>query len=164
MLLAGSKPGADPVLHRVALLQAGSYFTYQIMENVCVLADHDIIPKSFVARLNRGSPTTARLYLIAYRFWLAGVSCDFLRLAREAQLERKKRAARGSAAAAFAEEDARVDRRWWIDLVIAGAWFPMALHYSSSSGGLPGWNVGWMGVCGLVAGGERIRGLWKATA
>jgi hypothetical protein len=48
--------------------------------------------------------------------------------------------------------------------MIAGAWFPMALHFSSSTGGLPGWNLGWMGLCGLVAGGGRAKALWAATA
>ncbi|KAJ4294206.1 hypothetical protein N0V90_007896 [Kalmusia sp. IMI 367209] len=163
-LLAGPKPGADLVLHRIALLQASSYFTYQLLENICVLADHTVIPSSFIARLNRGTPTTARLYTIAYRSWLAGVSCDFLRLAREAQNISRKRAARSDDERVEAkEEDERVDKRWWMDLAIAGAWFPMALHFSSLTGGVPGWHMGWMGVCGLVAGGERMRGLWRAT-
>ena len=70
----------------------------------------------------------------------------------------------GRAVAAYQdEEDKKVDAKWWMDLVIASAWLPMALHYSSSSGGIPGWNLGWMGLCGLVAGGQRAQGLWRAT-
>lgn len=169
----GPKPGSDPVLYRIALAQATSYFTYQILENVCVLADHGVVSPSFISFLNRSSKAkvasagTARLYGIAYRFWLAGVSCDFLRLAREAQTIKAKRAARtyeDKAVAGIKEEDEREDRRWWMDAIIASAWFPMALHFSDVTGGVPGWNLGWMGVCGLVAGGERMRGLWKATA
>jgi len=158
------------VLHRIATLQASSYLTYQALENVSVLADCAAVPSSFIARINRGDPSTARVYLWAYRFWLSGVSCDFLRLAREAQLERRRREARkkmqqdGRAVAAYQdEEDKKVDAKWWMDLVIASAWLPMALHYSSSSGGIPGWNLGWMGLCGLVAGGQRAQGLWRAT-
>jgi hypothetical protein len=158
------------VLHRIATLQASSYLTYQALENVSVLADCAAVPASFIARINKGDPSTARIYLWAYRFWLSGVSCDFLRLAREAQLEGRRRAARehmkedGRAVAAYQdEEDKKVDAKWWMDLVIASAWLPMALHYSSSSGGLPGWNLGWMGLCGLVAGGQRVQGLWRAT-
>lgn len=144
-LLAGPKPGADKILHRIAALQASSYFTYQALENISFLADCSAIPARFVARINKGDPSTARLYLWAYRFWLAGVSCDFLRLAREAQLEGRRRAARaqmredGRAVAVYQEEeDRKVDRKWWMDFVIASAWMPMALHYSSSGGGLPG--------------------------
>ncbi|KAJ4356521.1 uncharacterized protein N0V89_004555 [Didymosphaeria variabile] len=166
-LMAGPKPGSDVVLHRIAVVQATSYFAYQILENICVLADHGVVPPSFIAKLNRRDPTTARLYTTAYRLWLAGVSCDFLRLAREAQNINAKRAARGQeekGEVAVREEDERVDRRWWMDAAIAVAWFPMALHFSGVTGGVPGWHLGWMGVCGLVAGGERMRGLWKMTA
>lgn len=165
--MAGPKPGSDVVLHRIALAQASSYFVYQVLENLCVLADHGVVPPAVIARLNRRDPTTGRLYTTAYRFWLAGVSCDFLRLAREAQNLNTKRAARSSvekSEVGVREEDERVDRRWWMDAAIASAWFPMALHFSGVTGGVPGWNIGLMGVCGIVAGGERMRGLWKATA
>ncbi|KAF2449041.1 hypothetical protein P171DRAFT_518460 [Karstenula rhodostoma CBS 690.94] len=165
-LMAGPKPGSDTVLHKIAVAQASSYFAYQLLENICVLADHGVVPASFVARLNRSEPTTTRLYTTAYRFWLVGVSCDFLRLAREAQNIGAKRAARGveEKGVQVREEDEAIDRRWWMDAAIAAAWFPMALHFSNVTGGVPGWHAGWMGVCGLVAGGERMRGLWGATA
>ncbi|KAF1961839.1 hypothetical protein CC80DRAFT_463304 [Byssothecium circinans] len=171
LLAQGPKPGNDEVLHRIATLQASSYLFYQALENICLLADCGAVPASFVARINRGDGSTARVYLVAYRAWLAGISCDFLRLAREAQLERRRREARRmlreqghELAYGQAEEDARVDRKWWNDLMIACAWFPMALHFSKAPEGLPGWNLGIMGVCGLVAGGQRVRGLWRATA
>ncbi|KAH6507458.1 hypothetical protein HBI56_152210 [Parastagonospora nodorum] len=170
-LLAGPKPGADVVLHRIALLQATSYATYQALENICLLADSGVISPSFIARINQADPKTARLYLWAYRAWLGGVSCDFLRLGREWQLEAKRRATRrqmvadGRAIAEYQdEEDKKFDGRWWTDAMIASAWLPMALHFSSATGGLPGWNLGWMGVCGLVAGGTRVKALWRSTA
>lgn len=169
-LLAGPKPGADPVLHRIALTQCLSYITYQFLENISVLADNGVVSPRVIALLNRGNPTTARVYLWAYRAWLGGVSCDFVRLAREAQLEGRRRATRkqmkeeGHEVAIYQdEEDARTDKRWWTDLMIASAWLPMALHFSSDKGGLPGWNLGFMGLCGLVAGSARARGLWEGT-
>jgi hypothetical protein len=61
------------------------------------------------------------------------------------------------------EEDGKWDRRWWGDLVVAGAWLPMAWHYSSETGGVPGWNLGWMGLCGVVAGSGRVGKLWEGT-
>lgn len=170
-LLTGPKPGADPVLHRIALLQASSYFTYQALENVCLLADSGVVSPSFIARINRGDSKTARLYLWAYRAWLGGVSCDFLRLGREWQMESKRRATRkqmkedGRAVAEYQdEEDGKFDSRWWTDAMIASAWLPMALHFSDATGGVPGWNLGWMGLCGMVAGSTRVKALWASTA
>ena len=144
-----------------------------MLENICLLADKGVISPSVVAFFNRTfkastpNSSTVRLYSIAYRFWLAGISCDFLRLAREAQNIESKRAARtyaDKAVAGVREADESEDRRWWMDAVIAGAWFPLALHFSDITGGVPGLHMGWMGVCGLLAGGERIRQLWGATA
>ena len=134
-----------------------------------MLADHGIVSKKVIALLNRGNPATARVYTWAYRAWLGGVSCDFVRLAREYQIERKRRAVRshmrqeGKAVAEYQdEEDKAFDQRWWTDLMIASAWLPMALHYSSDTG-IPGWNLGVMGICGLVAGGGRTKALWRGT-
>jgi hypothetical protein len=170
-LASGPKAGADVVLHRIALLQASSYFAYQALENISLLADSGVVSPRVISTLNRGDSKTARLYLWAYRAWLGGVSCDFLRLMREWQLEGRRRAVRqqmvadGRAVAEYQdEEDKKFDSRWWTDFVIASAWLPMALHYSSSSGGLPGWNLGWMGACGLVAGSTRMKALWASTA
>ncbi|CAI6337253.1 unnamed protein product [Periconia digitata] len=166
----GPKPGADPVLHRIAVLQASGYFIFQALENICVLVDHGIVSSGVVAALNRGERTTARVYKVAFRAWLGAILCDFLRLGREAQIEGRRREARRKLQADGHEiainqdeEDAKVDRKWWSDLIIASAWLPMAAHFGSSNG-IPGWNIGAMGVCGLVAGGERFVGLWKATA
>jgi hypothetical protein len=170
-LVRGPKADADAVLHRIALLQASSYFTYQALENVGLLADSGVISPVTIARINRGDPTTARLYTWAYRAWLGGVSCDFLRLAREWQVEGKRRSVRkqmqseGRALAEYQDvEDAKFDKKWWTEAMIASAWLPMALHFSSATGGVPGWNLGWMGLCGLVAGGGRMKALWAGTA
>lgn len=62
------------------------------------------------------------------------------------------------------DEDAKFDKRRWTDLMIASAWFPMAYHFSSSTGGIPGWNLGFMGACGLVAGSTRAKAIWASTA
>ena len=77
LLAQGPKPGSDAVLHRIATLQASSYLLYQILENICVLADCGAVPPSFIARINRGDSTTERVYLVAFRAWLCGVTCDF---------------------------------------------------------------------------------------
>ncbi|KAF2465744.1 uncharacterized protein BDR25DRAFT_269830 [Lindgomyces ingoldianus] len=168
-LLADRKADTDPVLHRIALLQCLSYIAYQALENISVLADNGILSKNFVALINRGDPTTARIYRLGYTAWLGGISCDFLRLAREAQLESRRRVVRkrmqeeGKAVAEGQEElDMRTDAKWWTDLMICSAWFPIAWQFSSTKG-IPGWNSGWMGLCGLVAGSSRVQALWGAT-
>ena len=93
-LASGPKAGTDVVLHRIAMLQASSYFSYQALENISLLADSGVIGPRFISTLNRGDSKTARLYLYAYRCWLGGVSCDFLRLMREWQLESRRRVTR----------------------------------------------------------------------
>ncbi|EUC45086.1 hypothetical protein COCMIDRAFT_96534 [Bipolaris oryzae ATCC 44560] len=170
-LASGPKPGTDVVLHRIATLQAMSYFVYQLLENISLLADSGVISPRVVSALNRGDPKTARLYLYTYRCWLGGVSCDFLRLMREWQIEGRRRLTRqqmvseGKAIAEYQDdEDKKFDKRWWTDFVIASAWFPMALHFSSANGGIPGWNLGIMGACGLIAGSTRMKALWASTA
>ncbi|KAF1942822.1 amidase signature enzyme [Clathrospora elynae] len=170
-LVSGPKAGADVVLHRIALLQASSYFTYQVLENISLLADSGVLSSRVISTINRGDAKTERVYLWAYRAWLGGVSCDFLRLAREWQLEGRRRVTRqqmvseGKAVAVYQdEEDKKFDSKWWTDFVIASAWLPMALHFSSVTGGLPGWNLGWMGACGLFAGSTRLKGLRRHAA
>ena len=82
ILLAGPKPGADVVLHRIALLQASSYFTYQALENISLLADSGVVGPAFISAINRGDSKTARVYLWAYRAWLGGgpVACRIGRM------------------------------------------------------------------------------------
>ncbi|KAF1927382.1 uncharacterized protein M421DRAFT_421784 [Didymella exigua CBS 183.55] len=170
-LLDGCKPGSDVVLHRVAILQASSYLTFQVLENISFLADSGVVGPAFISAINRGDSKTARLYLWSFRAWLSGLSCDVVRLAREWQLESRRRTTRarmqaeGRAVAEYQdEEDAKFNRKWWTDAMIVSAWLPMALHFSSSTGGLPGWNLGFTGLCGVVAGSTRLSQLWASTA
>lgn len=93
-----------------------------------------------------------------------------MRLAREAQLEGRRREARrklredGREVAAYQDEqDKQFNHKWWMDLMIASAWAPMAWHFSSTGGGVPGWNLGWMGLCGLIPAGHKFMSLWDAT-
>ena len=95
---------------------------------------------------------------------MGGVLCDFVRLAREAQLERNKRSQRaGSSEVSTKEEDEKTDARWWSDLVVPMSWIPVAVQFSTV-GGIPGFNLGIMGACGAMAGLSRTAGLWAATA
>jgi hypothetical protein len=94
------------------------------------------------------------------------VLCDFVRLAREAQLEKQKRANRVESekqGVSVLEEDQKADAQWWSEAVVPAAWFPMALHCALENG-LPGFNLGVMGMSGGIAGLGKFAKLWQATA
>lgn len=164
-LLQGPKPGQDEILWATALAQCTLYGVFQLLENIAVLQDGGVLQKSVTARWNP-SGDTARIKLWSYRSWFAGVLCDFVRLAREAQLERSKRARRSYAEAKsieVREEDAKTDIKWWTELIVPIGWFPLALHCSLEAG-LPNFNLGIMGMSGFTAGLSRTAALWAATA
>ena len=94
---------------------------------------------------------------------MAGVCCDFVRLAREAQLEMAKRSEKGEKGVATTEEEKKVDQKWWSELVVPLSWMPVAIQFSTE-GGLPWFNLGIMGLGGGIAGLGRTAGLWAATA
>jgi len=162
-LLRGPKPDQDRVLYAIALAQCLAYVTYQALENVAVLIDNNVLSKDLGARLLRGGAPvpTQRIYRLAYRAWLVGVLCDLPRLAREAHLERERRANR-TASPKDAGEDDMIDAKWWRDLLVPCAWLPVSLHFNLDKG-LPGMNLGIMGLCGAVAGSGRMAALWAAT-
>jgi len=168
-LLKGPKADDDVFLHRIAVTQCIAYVCYQGLENIAVLTDAGVFPAAVIARFNSGNGPTAKVYRSAYSAWLVGVSCDFIRLFRTAQVESRRRAVRARmaqegrpAAEGQEEEDKKLDRQWWNELMVAAAWFPMALQYGTDAG-VPGWNLGWMGLCGVVGTAGRTAGLWRAT-
>lgn len=163
-LLQGPKQGQDRVLYATALTQCILYMIFQAMENIALLTDHKVLAPSLTARFNT-SGKTARIYIWSYRAWFAGVLCDFVRLAREAQLEKQRRASRSESekqGVSTLEEDQMADAKWWSEAVVPASWFPMALHCALESG-LPGFNLGVMGLSGGIAGLGRFAGLWAAT-
>ena len=167
-LMQGPKPGQDQVLYATAVTQCLFYLTYQFLENVGVLTDNKVLPASYTSRWTaRAGGKTARIFLWSYRAWLGGVLCDFVRLAREAQLERAKREKRAVGVVMTEEkareEDRLADAKWWSQVVVPLGWAPMATQFSVE-GGLPGWNLGVMGVCGFFAGLGRTSEFWAATA
>ena len=93
------------------------------------------------------------------RAWLVGVSSDFFRLGREAQLlqQRKDRGETISES-----ESKEIDRKWWAEFMTAASWMPVAVHYSVE-GGLKGMNLGIVGLCGVSAGLNNFRAAWGAT-
>ena len=164
-LLQGPKPGQDQVLYTTSLTQCTLYITFQFLENVALLTDKDVLPTSYTTRWHAtgGASKTSKMYLWAYRAWMAGFCCDFVRLAREAQLTRQKRSGEKGVAAAATAEEKEADQKWWSELAVPMSWFPVGAQFSTV-GGLPGFNLGIMGLCGMLAGLGRTSALWVATA
>lgn len=164
-LVFGPKPGQDYVLYALAVTQCTLYTAFQFLENVAVLTDNGVLAASATARWNK-SGSTAKLYFWAYRAWMFGVVCDILRLGREAQLTSQKRFSEQRSATGQVKDLATTvkeeDTKWWSDLLVPVAWMPVALQYGLD-GGVPGFNLGIMGVSGAAANLGRLSGLWEAT-
>lgn len=134
------------------------------MENIALLTDHKVLSPALTAPFNR-SGKTAPVYLWSYRAWFAGVMCDLVRLGREAQLERQKRAKRSEGekqAVGVLEEDQKADAKFWADAVTSLSWFPMAVNFAFENG-VPGFNLGIMGLSGGIAGIGKFAKMWEAT-
>ncbi|KAK4504886.1 hypothetical protein PRZ48_002849 [Zasmidium cellare] len=168
-LAQGPKPGQDQVLYATSVAQCALYTVFQACENIALLTEAKILPAGLTERWTQkyGGKATS-IYLTAYRAWLLGFSCDFVRLLREAQLERNKRASRSSAEKydlSTREADSKTDAKWYAELIVPFAWFPMGYHFAAlNEGGFPGFNLGLMGLCGLVAGHSKAKALWDSTA
>lgn len=168
-LAQGPKPGQDQVLYATAVAQCALYTVFQFCENVALLTESKVLPASLTERWTSkyGGKATS-IYLTAYRAWLMGFSCDFIRLLREAQLERNKRAQRTSAQKydlSTRDQDSKTDAKWYSELIIPFAWFPMGWHFAAlNEGGFPGFNLGVMGLSGLVASWSKAVALWESTA
>ncbi|CAK1361938.1 hypothetical protein CB0940_02743 [Cercospora beticola] len=168
-LAHGPKPGQDQVLYATAATQCALYITFQFLENVALLTDSKILPAHLTARwTEKHGGKAAAIYTTAYRAWFLGFSCDFVRLFREAQLERQRRDARSSVEKSYGstvKEDAKKDAQWYAELIVPLAWFPVGFQFSAwNESGFPGFNLGLMGAAGALAGLGKTKALWDATA
>ncbi|EXJ78545.1 hypothetical protein A1O1_08946 [Capronia coronata CBS 617.96] len=144
----------DPALRRVALLQCTAYMAFQVIENVYHLVIKGVVPAEVVTK--RGGVN--KWVAWSSRAWLVGVALDFLRLQREAQLDKSKRTTKS------VQEEEDFDRAWWNEFMVAASWMPVAVHYSLYPEGIRGMNTGLVGFFGLMAGLNNFRSQWAATA
>ena len=132
-----------------------------------------MLPKTIFDRLSpTGKGDQGKAMLWACRAWLVGVSCDFLRVLRQATLiQQRRRAAettegqadaRANVEKAGKKERDEEDAKWWRELIVPLSWLPVAIHYSVE-GGLPGMNLGVIGFCGVMAGLGKTQEFWSAT-
>ena len=144
----------DPVLHRIALIQCAGYIGFQALENVYHLVGKTVVPATFVEA--RGG--VAKWVAWSCRAWTVGVASDFLRLWREAELDKDKRWNKST------QEREEFDNKWWREFMVAAYWMPVAIHFSLFPEGIPGMNTGLVGFFGLMAGLNNFRNQWAATA
>lgn len=143
----------DPALHRIALLQCAGYIGFQLIENIYHLAGKGVVPVSILEK--RGG--VAKWVAWSCRAWLVGVASDFLRLWREAEIEKSRASTRS------AKEKEEFDRKWWNEFMTAAYWIPVAIQYSNYPEGV-GLNTGAIGFLGMMAGLTNFRNAWAATA
>jgi hypothetical protein len=154
----------DMLVWRINVAQCVLYLTYQFLENIAHLVELGVFSSSTVPVPLYRDQTT--LWLHSNRFWLLGISCDLLRLAREAQLQRSRRqvssSGEGNDAKVSPEQEKAETTRWWHELTTAGCTWPLCLHWSLENG-LSKFNDGVIGVLGILASYESLRQRWEET-
>ncbi|KAK5085975.1 hypothetical protein LTR05_005265 [Lithohypha guttulata] len=147
----------DQITYFIKITQCLSYMTFQFLENVLHLTNKTVIASTWTnARFTRLGGTT-KLMTWSCRAWLAGITCDFLRLFREAQLARQT----GSYQKLNEEQKREADKKWWTEFFVATSWYPMAIHYSVEGG--IGLNLGMVGACGFFANLGNFLKAWEGT-
>ncbi|KAK5938346.1 hypothetical protein PMZ80_009316 [Knufia obscura] len=154
-LIKSNEP--DTLSYTIKLAQCASYITFQALENISHLTNKTVINANWTnARFSRLGGTT-KMMTWSCRAWLCGITCDFLRLFREAQLARQN----GTYERMNEEEKRNVDKKWWSEFFVATSWYPMAIHYSVEGG--VGLNLGMVGACGFLANLGNFLKAWEGT-
>lgn len=163
LLSESSSAHGDLLIWQINVAQCILYLIYQVQENIAHLIDLGVLASSTVPIPLYRNQTT--LWLHSNRFWLLGISCDLLRLTREAMLERFRRKSRSTGKQTNPEivaAQGSVDAKWWHELTMAGCTWPLCLHWSLQHG-LSKFNDGVIGVLGLLASYETLRQQWEET-
>lgn len=143
----------DALLHKLAIVQAVSYITFQLFENLWLLSSKNALSQQWVEK--RGGALGFMKW--SCRAWLVALTCDFARLAREAMIAKEQTGEK----VLSAEEKQQVEQKWWSEFFTATAWYPMAIHYSKEGG--IGMNQGLVGLSGMLAGFGGLSRAWAAT-
>lgn len=137
-------PPADATQRRIAWTQVAVNIAYQYLENGAYLAGKGV--------LGWDKRKQSWAWAWSSRFWAAHVALDIYRLLYELSLVRKKNE-KG--------EQTQVEARWKRELAMDLAWAPLTLHWSTETG-----LVGefWVGFLGSIAGFIRLSQAWKTAA
>ncbi|KAJ9654387.1 hypothetical protein H2198_006549 [Neophaeococcomyces mojaviensis] len=148
----------DKIGHTIQLAQCLCYMGFQLLENVAHLTNKTVINTNWTNARFARLGGSARLGIWSCRSWMAGVTLEFFRLFREAQVARES----GSAYSKMNQEEKReADKKWWAELFVATSWYPMAVHYSVDGG--IGLNLGMVGCAGFFANLGNFLKAWEGT-
>jgi Peroxisomal biogenesis factor 11 (PEX11) len=160
LLSQSSSDRGDLTIWRVNVVQCALYIIYQLLENVAHLIDLGVLASSSVPiPLYR---TQATLWMHSNRFWFLGISCDLVRLAREAILARSGVESGKNEKNATSPEEEEASKKWRNELAASGFTWPLTLHWSLEHG-ISHVNDGVIGVFGLLASWEMLRQRWEET-
>lgn len=149
-------PPKDQYLRLLAQVQVPCYITFTIFENLWFLGSKGLLSPTFLNRIGGANKAMVN----SCRAWLVAIICDFLRLAREAQLAQIKKQD-GSEKQLTAQEQETANKKWYSELFVSCSWLPMAIHYSVNGG--IGMTQGTLGLSGALAGSGNFFRLWQAT-
>lgn len=157
-ILANRNKAKDSITYYIQLTQCLGYIGFQLLENVYQLTAKTVLTTDFTNTRFARLGGQAKLVTWSCRSWMLGITCDFLRLAREAQLAQQP----GSKYSTMsAEEKKTADAKWWSELMVATSWYPMAIQYSVEGG--IGLSLGAIGCCGFFANVGNFLKLWATT-
>lgn len=148
----------DTITYAIQLVQVLSYMTFQLLENINQLTTKTIVNSNWTNTRFARLGGTAKLMTWSCRAWCMGITCDFLRLARQTQLANRPGSEYEKMDSAAKKE---ADKKFWTEAFVATSWYPMAWHYSVEGG--IGLNLGMVGACGFFANLGNFLRLWQET-
>ena len=146
-------PPKDGVLRWTSWMQVGACFTLQFLENRAYLASKGV--------LGHAKSKVAKWYIWSARLWACHILLEFVRLAREATLERAQEPASTEDSKEAKSEKVKKVAKWWRDIYVSAAWMPLTIHWSMAEGFA---SEGFVAALGLVPGVLGLREAWRASA
>lgn len=144
-------------VYAATLAQCAAFIVFQSMESLAFLVDKGVLPLTLVARWGKD---VASVYRMAYRAWLAAIVCGLVRIGAELSLRSQSLQSTLDTSQKCAQQRAVNWHEKIRNLCATVGWMPVATHCSLENG-LPCFNTGLLGVCGLVADFNALQSLWN---
>lgn len=139
-------PSADPVERGIVNAQVLVNTIYQVLENGAYLSS-----KGVMGWTPEGQ---GKAWMWSSRCWAAHTALEFVRLARERQVRKRKAVSEKS-------EEAVKDLAWKREVWINSGYAPLTIHWSLEGGIISPLTVG---LLGAFVGAVKMNRLWEATA
>lgn len=152
-------PPRDRVVKTITWVQVLVNVLFQYLENGAYLASKGILNTDGWSG-DAGAKRQTWWWVWSSRFWAAHVGLEFVRLGYLWHQDSKQAQAEGE------EKEDKLARRkkyeaWWRQAISNAAYAPLTIHWSLEEGCV---SDGWVGFCGMVAGGVGLRERWRQTA